>query len=245
MRLFPEPAARLAVKDVYRDISFPKQRERPYVLINMVSSLDGKAAIEGKAGSIGGPADRAVMRNLRALTDAVMIGAGTLRAEKLSLAVPENLAQTREAHGLDPQPLAILVTETGDVPLQTNLLGLLPDNLLILASPETPQARLTALSSYASVEVVLDLNSALEALKGRYGVDVLLVEGGPALNHALVRNGLVDELFLTLAPKLLGGERPKALTILEGPSLSHQQSPKPELISVHLFGDELFLRYAL
>jgi riboflavin-specific deaminase-like protein len=259
-RLFPEPAATLAVKDVYTDVPFPEQRERPYVLINMVSSLDGKAVLEGKAGSIGSPTDRAIMRNLRARADAVMIGAGTLRAEKLTLAVPEDLARVREADGLNTQPLAIVVTETGNVPLQTNLLGSLPDNLLVLASPETPQARLAALSSHASVEVVpncaapegdarrglrIYLNGALETLKERYGVDVLLVEGGPALNHALVREGLVDELFLTLAPRLLGGERPDAFTVLEGPAFAPQESPKPELISVHLSGNELFFRYAL
>ena len=94
----------------------------------------------------------------------------------------------------------------------------------------------------------LDLDKALETLKERYAVGVLLVEGGPSLNHALVRAGLADELFLTLAPKLLGGERPNALTILE-PSTEGSSMPVQEtkLLSVHLHlsGDELFLRYAL
>lgn len=266
LRLFPEPTARLAVEDVYRDVFFPEQRERPYVLINMVSSLDGKAVVEGKAGSIGSPTDHTIMRNLRARADAVMIGAGTLRAEKLTLAVPENLARGREACGFDPQPLAIVVTETGDVPLQTNLLGSLPDNLLVLAPSEIPGERLAALSAHASVEVVpkekastapegfgarraepgarLDLARSLEALKERHAVGLLLVEGGPALNHALVSAGLADELFLTLAPKILGGVRLEALTILEGPAVPLLKT-EPKLISAHLSDDELFLRYAL
>ena len=220
----------------------------------MISSLDGKVALGGKAGSLGGPVDRTVMRNLRAGADAVMIGAGTLRAEKLTLAVPEDRTRARESRGLKPQPLGVVATVSGDLPLEKNLLAFSPENLLIFASSETPQERLVTLSSRAAVEIVaeetskpggrLDLEEALRTLKERYGVNVLLVEGGTALNHALVSSGLADELFLTLAPKLLGGEGPGALTILEGPTLAPPKT-EPELISIHLSGEELFLRYAL
>lgn len=225
------------------------------MVINMVASLDGRVSVGGKAGSIGGPTDRALMRALRAQADAVMTGAGTLRAEKLSLSVPEHLACARKARGLRPQPLSVIVTATGDVPLRTNLLGSSPDGLLVLASPASPEERLAALSSCALIETVpedkalrgsrLDLSSALKILKDCYGVDVLLVEGGPTLNYALVSSGLADELFLTLAPKLLGGEKPAVLTILEGPPLSPSRGAGSKLLSVHVSGDELFLRYAL
>ena len=220
----------------------------------MVASLDGKTTVGGKAGSIGSSVDRTVMRALRAHADAAMVGAGTLRAEKLTLTVPENLAQERASRGLGPQPLAVIATATGDVPLRDNLLSSSPDNLLVLVSPDVLEERLAALSTRAFVEAVprapgansgLDLNAALEALKGRYAVGVLLVEGGPALNHALISAGLADELYLTLAPKLLGGKSPDALAALEGPILGSQKGPKPRLISVHLCVDELFLRYAL
>jgi riboflavin-specific deaminase-like protein len=239
---------------VYTDISFPTREARPYVLINMISSLDGKVAVSGKAGSLGGPVDRTVMRTLRAHADAVMVGAGTLRAEKLTLAVAEDHARARESRGLKPQPLAVVATVSGDVPLEENLLGSSPENLLIIASAETPQEQLGTLSSHASVEIVagetsksggrLDLGEALRTLKKRYGVSVLLVEGGTVLNHALVSSGLADELFLTLAPKLLGGEKPGALTILEGPSLTPHKT-ELNLISIHISGEELFLRYTL
>jgi 2,5-diamino-6-(ribosylamino)-4(3H)-pyrimidinone 5'-phosphate reductase len=254
LRLFPEPIARLTAEDVYANVSFPSRQARPYVVINMVSSLDGKATMSGKAGSIGSPTDRLLMRSLRAHADAVMIGAGTLRAEKLTLAVPEDFAQAREHRGLEPQPLAVVATATGDLPLQENLLEFSPDNLLIFASSETPRERLVTLSSHASVEIVvkesskpgrqLDLEEALRILKKRYAVNVLLIEGGPALNHALVSSGLADELFLTLAPKLLGGERPDALSILEGPALTSHKK-ELNLISIHISGEELFLRYTL
>ena len=245
-------------EDVYADVSFPARKERPYVVINMVSSLDGKAAISGKAGSIGSPTDRVLMRTLRARADAVMTGAGTLRAERLTLAVPENLARERKARGLRPQPLAVVATSTGEVPLRKNLIGPSPENVLILASPETPHSRLSELSFQGSVEVVawkdeketarsrLDLTTALEMLKARYAVDVLLVEGGPALNHALISDGIADEFFLTLAPRFLGGVHADgSVTVLEGSPLQPKSSPNPKLISVHLSGNELFFRYTL
>ena len=253
----PEPSAHLAAEDVYTDVFFAYRKARPYVLINMISSLDGKVAVSGKAGSLGSFVDRIVMRNLRACADAVMIGAGTLRAEKLTLAIPEDHARAREAResrGLKPQPLAVVATVSGDVPLQENLLGSSPENLLIFASSETPREHLVTLSSHALVEIVaeesskpgrqLDVEEALIILKKRYGVNVLLIEGGPALNHALVSSGLADELFLTLAPKLLGGERLGTLTILEGPALAPQNN-EWKLIASHLSNDELFLRYVL
>jgi 2,5-diamino-6-(ribosylamino)-4(3H)-pyrimidinone 5'-phosphate reductase len=199
--------------------------------------------------------DRTLMRSLRARADAVMIGAGTLRAEKLRLDVSEDLAKARASRGLEPQPLAVLVTASGDVPLGVNLVGSSPENLLIIASPEISKERFASLSSHVVVEIVtkematpadtgLDLGEALEVLKGRYGVDVLLVEGGPALNHSLISSGLADEFFLTLAPKVLGGQSPQSLTVVEGPLLS-PRGIVPKLVSVHLFDDELFHRYAL
>ncbi len=244
----------MAAEDLYTEVFFPSREARPYVLINMISSLDGKVAVSGKAGSLGSSVDRIVMRNLRACADAVMIGAGTLRAEKLTLSIPEYYSRARESRGLKPQPLAVVATATGDVPLEENLLASAPENLLVFVSSETPKEHLVTLSSHASVEIVteesakperrLDLKVALRILKKRYGVNVLLVEGGPVLNHALISSGLADELFLTLAPKLLGGERPGTLTILEGPTLTPHKT-ELNLISIHLSGEELFLRYML
>jgi 2,5-diamino-6-(ribosylamino)-4(3H)-pyrimidinone 5'-phosphate reductase len=258
-RLFPLPSASLVAEEVYQDISFPRNAvARPYVLINMVCSLDGKTAVDNRAGSIGSSIDRALMRTLRAQADAVMIGAGTLRAEKLRLDVPEDLARARVSRGLEPQPLAIVATNTGNIPLKENLLGHVPDNLVVLVSSETPKDSISALSLLATVEVVpsraerepatversvLDPIVALEMLREHYGVGLLMVEGGPTFNHALISTNLVDELFLTLSPRLLGGE--KSPTILEGPNLPPSVGQALNLTSLYLADDEIFLRYTL
>jgi 2,5-diamino-6-(ribosylamino)-4(3H)-pyrimidinone 5'-phosphate reductase len=258
-RLLPLPSVRLAAEEVYRDISFPKgPSTRPYVLINMVCSLDGKSAVDNRAGSIGSSIDRTLMRTLRAQADAVMIGAGTLRAEKLRLDVPEDLGRARVARGLEPQPLAVVATNSGNIPLKENLLDYSPDNLIILVSSESPKDSISALSRLATVEVVpsraerepaaeegsvLDPGFALKTLRERYGVGLLLVEGGPVLNHALISSNLADELFLTLSPRLLGGER--SPTILEGPNLPPPVGQARNLTSIYLADDEVFLRYTL
>jgi riboflavin-specific deaminase-like protein len=224
----------------------------------MVCSLDGKSAVDNRAGSIGSLIDRTLMRTLRAQADAVMIGAGTLRAEKLRLDVPEDMGRARVARGLEPQPLAVVATNSGNIPLKENLLDYSPDNLVILVSSESPKDSISGLSQLATVEVVpsraerepaaeegsvLDPGFALTALRERYGVGLLLVEGGPVLNHALISSNLADELFLTLSPRLVGGER--SPTILEGPNLPPPVGQARNLTSIYLADDEVFLRYTL
>jgi riboflavin biosynthesis pyrimidine reductase len=125
---------------------------------------------------------------------------------------------------------------------------------LILVPSGIPEESLAYLSGNVGVEILpeslssgpgFDLKMALKILKEGHAVDVLLVEGGPFLNYALVSSGLVDEFFLTLTPKFLGGELSDTVTALEGPALSLESSVRPEMVSIHLSGDELFLRYVL
>jgi 2,5-diamino-6-(ribosylamino)-4(3H)-pyrimidinone 5'-phosphate reductase len=229
-RLYPLPPREIPAESIYEDLALPpsgrREASRPYVIINMVSSVDGKTAIGGKAARIGSQTDRQTMRNLRSHADAVMIGANTLRAEKLSLGIDEPSDK--------PQPLAIIATTTGDVPLESNLLLGEGQEVLLLSPRELP--------GYSGSD--MDLGEALNMLKSEHGVDVLLVEGGPTLNYALISRGLADELFLTLAPKLLGPGTSESRTILDGGPLP-PETPTPDLLAVHLAGDELFLKYAL
>jgi 2,5-diamino-6-(ribosylamino)-4(3H)-pyrimidinone 5'-phosphate reductase len=232
--------------------SSPRDPALPYVLINMVSSLDGRVALSGRASGIGSRVDRAVMNALRAKCDAVMVGAGTLRAEKLTLGVPEHLAQARRSVGLSAQPLALIPTSSADVPLETNLLGDSAEADTVVLVPETmPQQSLRRLSGAAWVERVpparagrLDLRSALKMVRSKHNIQILLVEGGPSLNHALISGGLANELFLTLSPRLLGGGPDEMMTILEGEVLAPLE-PQTRLLSVYIAESELFLRYGL
>jgi riboflavin biosynthesis pyrimidine reductase len=242
-RLYPLPPREVPAGKIYADLELPppgrRDPSRPYVIINMVSSIDGKSTIWGRTAGLGDEADRQTMRNLRSKADAVMVGAGTLRCERISLGLDE------PADG--PQPLAVVATKTGNVPLESNLivhksqqvLLLLPENLQV---PRYESARWLRVPGDPSGN--MDLQEALKRLKNEHAVDLLLVEGGPTLNHALASCDLADELFLTLAPKLLGGEGLNSATILGGAPLPPEASA-PKLLSGHLAGDELFLRYDL
>ena len=248
LRLHPLPSQEISAPRIYEDLELPpaghRDASRPYVLINMVSSLDGRTTAQGKAARIGSEADRQVMRTLRSKADAVMIGANTLRAERLSLGLDEFLSGS--------QPLAVVVAGTGDVPLETNLIAHERQEVLVIAAQDAPEDHMARLRSYAHVLRVpaspsggVDLEEALESLKTERGVELLLVEGGPRLNHSLISEDLVDELLLTLAPKLLGGECPDALTLLTGRELSLLPTREPHLASVYLSSNELYLRYRL
>ena len=236
LRLYPLPSQEVA--EIYEDLELPPRERRddtrPYVIINMVASVDGKAAIEGKASRLGSQTDRQAMRTLRSKADAVMIGAGTLRAEKLSLGLDD---------AAGPQPLAVIATNSGDVPLVSNLIVGERQELLVIA-PESITVRSGArrvLRVSADRSGSIDLREALKVLKAEHAVDLLLVEGGPRLNHSLISQNLADELFLTLAPKLLAGSAEEVLTVLEGPALEAEDI---NLLSAHLAGDEMFLRYS-
>jgi len=246
LRLYPLPSQELAAGGIYEDLDLPppgrRDPSRPYVIMNMISSLDGRSAIGGKASHIGSETDRRVMRTLRSKTDAVMIGAGTLRAEKLSLSLDELSG--------GEQPLAVIVTKTGNVPLGTNLIIGERQEVVVITAEGAPEADVKRLREYASVVRLpatssgdVSLEEALKLLGATRGVDLLLVEGGPKLNYSMVSQGLADELFLTVASKLVGSTSSDALTLLEGPEFSLPRRPTPELVSIHLSDNELYLRY--
>ena len=222
--------------------------ERPYLVLNMVSTLDGKAALGGRTAGIGSPADRELFHHLRTQADAVMAGAGTLRAERYGRIVRyPALREKRTREGLEPDPLACVVS--------ASLAGLA--ELPLLAVPEQRVAVLTGASGElppreARVEYVragtsegdrgeVDLRAALGRLRTEGGVRSILCEGGPTLNAGLLRAGLVDELFLSLAPKLAGGA--DALTIVAGAQLP--EVADAELVWLLERRGELFLRSRL
>ncbi len=247
-RLYPEAGPLADKEGVYGDLCLPNPAPGPfpYVLINMVGSVDGRSSVGGKASGIGGQADREAMRALRSRVDAVMVGAGTLRAEKLNL-------------GLDgtgvAQPLAVVVGGAGGLPVLEHLIRPAGQGV-ILALPQSPavEEHRAETDALEGVETLLcpgsqpdraDLRRLLQALKAEHAVDRLLVEGGPGLNRALIDAGLVDEIFLTVAPKLLLG--PEAAIISGTPDMVDQgpQQNHLTLLSVHSADDELFLRYRL
>ena len=240
-RLYPEPGVLADEEGIYQDIDLPAPTSPtlPYVLLNMVGSVDGRSSVGGKASGIGGRADREAMRALRARVDAVMVGAGTLRAEKINLGLDDPGA----GQPLAGQPLAVVVGGCGDIPITGRLVG--GRQPLIIAVPEGSPNTMAASRDLATVVRIpsggggrANLRWLLEFLRSEHAVSRLLVEGGPTLNRALIEEQLVDELFLTVAPRLLLGS--EAAIVSGGPG---GEPSRLTLLTVHSADDELFLRY--
>ena len=225
--------------------------DRPHVMLNMVSTVDGHATLDGRSGAISGPADRELFHGLRMAVDAVMAGAATVRVERYGRIVPDaSRRQLRIGRGLSAEPLACIVS--GGLALQANI-PLLADPSARVAILTPSSASLPAGAAAAEVDYIraardgqLDLAAALAELRARFDVRTLLCEGGPHLNAQLLAAGLVDELFLSLSPLLAGGDPPageEALRILAGPELSPPVAL--ELLGALEHDSSLFLRYGV
>lgn len=217
--------------------------DRPYLAVNMVSTADGKAAVEGRTRAISSETDRQVFHNLRTQADAVMAGAGTIRSERYGPIVKsDELREKRVREGLAPDPIAVIVSGRLHIPVDVPLLQDPASHVLILTQSEDELQGHRANVEYLRWEAgPFDLRPLMEQLRQEYGVRSVLCEGGPTLNASLLPYGLVDELFLTIAPSIAGGE--DALTLVAG-------APLPELVPLELVwvmeeGGELYLRYRI
>jgi riboflavin-specific deaminase-like protein len=219
---------------------------RPYLLLNMISTVDGRATVGGRSGAIGGQADRELFHGLRTAVDAVMAGAGTVRAERYRRLVrDERRREIRRERGLAEEPLACIVSGrlalSSEIPLLAD-----PDARVAILTTSTAslpeECRASVDYVRATREGVLDLSSAMSELRERLGVRTILCEGGPHLNSQLLAEGLVDELFLSLSPKLAGGDATsETLRILSGPELDPPVGL--ELVGALEHDSHLFLRY--
>ena len=212
--------------------------ERPYLVLNMVSTLDGKATIEWRTKGLSTELDRRLFHQLRTQVDAVMVGAGTARAERYGrIAKSEELRERRVSEGLAPEPLAIVASARLDLPADLPLLQEPEQEVLIATGADAELRGTTARIEY--LRTGDDLPLLMGKLREERGVRSILCEGGPTLNFHLLAAGLVDELFLTLSPKLSGGAA--ALTIVAGRDLV--EPTEVELVSVAEGGGDLFTRW--
>ena len=213
---------------------------RPYLGLNMVSSLDGKATIDWRTKGLSSELDRRLFHNLRTQVDAVMVGAGTVRQERYGRIVKsEELRQKRIGEGLDPDPVAVIVSARLDLAADLPILND-PEQRVVIATGS--DATLPGLG--AQVEYVRsgdDLPRLMAHLDEVHGIRTVLCEGGPTLNSYLFAADLVDELFLSLSPKVAGGAA--ALTIVAGRELV--DPAELELVSVAEGDGELFTRWRL
>ena len=187
----------------------PPASEPSWLRMNFVASLDGAATREGRSGGLGGDADRRVFELLRRWADAVLVGAGTVRAEGYGgMRVDEAAAAWRTAHGFAAQPVLALVSARLDLDPASAVFTVAPVRPVIYTVASADPARRDALAEVADVVVVgaaeLDPVAVRADLAAR-GLRRIHAEGGPGVFGSFLAAGVVDELCLTLAPTLEAG----------------------------------------
>jgi 2,5-diamino-6-(ribosylamino)-4(3H)-pyrimidinone 5'-phosphate reductase len=242
------------VKPDYMQLDLPAAPPgRPYVLMNMVMSADGKVIIDGTEAGIGSKTDQRLMRELRVNADIVLNGASTLRASGTSSRLgSRDLEQIRLDQGKPKFPMAAVWSRTGDLPLDRIFFTARDFDAVVYLSAAAPDERYQAVIATgrpvyrlpATPDGAGDLRSMLAHMRTELGANVLLCEGGPTTNAAFFASGFVDEFFLTLGPVIVGGR--DTLTAVEGPAAFPQELVKRlELVSAvpNPATSEVYLRY--
>jgi 2,5-diamino-6-(ribosylamino)-4(3H)-pyrimidinone 5'-phosphate reductase len=231
-RLFDAGAA--PAKELYETIDLPPPPAgRALVFVNMVCTVDGKT-LQAPRGStahgLGGATDQLLMRRLQSAADGMIVGAGTLRAG--------TVIYPREKW-------RVVVTRNGDIPLDNRFFADAPDRAIVLTTDRiAPQAR-ERTAGRAHVRIVgsdaVDIPAAVGLLRAEFGIERLLLEGGADLNAAFFEAGIVDEVFLTIAPKVKGGAH--LPTMVDGAGLPGREFVALDLRSIYRDGSEIYLRY--
>jgi riboflavin biosynthesis pyrimidine reductase len=200
--LLPTPPDSVSeTPDLTAHYAYPPHLTAPHVRVNFVSSVDGAATADGRSGGLGSAADRQVFGVLRELAEVVLVGAGTVRAEGYRGARKPTIGR------VTPPPIAV-VTGSADLDPTSPLFTDTRVAPIVLTGTAAKRDRLDALTAAGADVVVLDPLSpdALVGELGRRGLHRVLCEGGPRLFGDLVAADLVDELCLTIAPVLAGGD---------------------------------------
>lgn len=242
-QIYPHARDDVDPVEAYDDPRRHERRERPYVFVNMVATVDGATVIDGVTEQLSSPGDRHIFFLLRSLADAILVGAETVRAEGYGPARQrKDFAPARAARGQAPVPRIAIVTRSLRLDWSSPLFTDGAERPFVLAPADTNRERLDQARDSADViavgETELDLPAALGRLADA-GVAALLCEGGPTLNGALLQHGLIDELCLTVSPILAPGGGGARIT---GPA----RLPRVVGLNlVHVLEEDgaLFLRY--
>jgi riboflavin biosynthesis pyrimidine reductase len=245
-RLWPDPASDLDLDQAFADLALPPSPAgRPLVGVNMVTTIDGRAQLGGRAEGLSGRADRRLMQLYRAGYDAVGSGAGTLRADDFYSHLPADLAARRADAGRPPQPTAVVIGGSSEIPTDRRWFRHedQPRILVVGAGAEVPEVD-------SGTEVLVAPTTTpqpdwLLGLLAERGIGSLLLEGGPTTNAAFLAADAIDELYWTVGARLLGTDALPMVAPIPGGSPWADAPREGQLVSVHRSGDELFLRYAL
>lgn len=220
------------------------QLTRPFVFINSAMSADGKiSSIERRQVRISGREDLARVDRLRAESDAVMVGIGTVLADDPGLRIKSDLLRrSRVERGLPENPFRIVADSMARTPSTASVLG---KGCLLAVTESAPSNRLRSLSCKSEIICCGRVSVDLEELFTRLyesGIKRIMVEGGARLNWSLVSLGLVDEIYVYIGAMLIGGDG--APTLLDGEGY-RENFPRLSLSNVQRLDDGLLIKWTL
>jgi riboflavin biosynthesis pyrimidine reductase len=219
----------------------PASATRPRVVAAMIASVDGRSAVQGRSVGLGHPADRELLRELRTAVDAILVGTGTLRAERYANLLDDDQRSHRVAAGLDPEPVVATVSRRLDLATDIPLLAEPTARVQVYTEAEGEVPSQGAwVAAHRFEPGGLTMPAVLEHLRTERGARTILCEGGPTLLRELVAADCVDDLMLTVSPLLVAGDAPTALRGVElDPPVGLA------LRDIHRADDHLFLHYTL
>jgi 2,5-diamino-6-(ribosylamino)-4(3H)-pyrimidinone 5'-phosphate reductase len=222
-------------------------KNRPHVSVNMAISVDGRISTRRREQiTLGTKNDRFLMDVLRSRMDAVIVGAGTVRHDGFPVLVRDRgVRSKRVSRGLPPHPVNVVLSRALDMPLKRPIFMRDDTARIIFTTPAAPEVRVRRFQKIAEVIVLRTKSISPAAVLGELtarGMKKVLLEGGGELHFAFVKAGVVDELYVTVTPRLIGGDAP---SLLDGRGFLKNEHVELVLLSTRRIGDELFLRYRL
>lgn len=223
------------------------RRNRPKVIANFAMTADGKVSTrELTPANFTSPSDKHRLLEIRAQGDAVMVGRNTLATDTMSMTLPdEDLRKARQARGLSPEPLRVIVSQKGRLDTSWKVFQSDGARRIVFATTQMPEAKRAELQPFCDLHLFDSefppLAEVLFILRKQYGVKTLVCEGGPTLLRSLIEAEALDVLYLTITPLVFGGK--------DAPTLS---GSNPEfldkithcrLTSLQVIGNECFLCY--
>lgn len=222
-------------------------KERPRIVVNFAITADGKVSTRKHTPTgFTSAEDKWRLRKIRSIGDAVLVGAGTVAADRMTMGLSDlDLRKARAKRGQQPEPIRVLISNSGRLDPKWKVFAYTSSPLLVFSTDRMSQALRSRLAPLCDLWLfnrgTVDLREMLRILRQEYQVRTMVCEGGPTLFRSLLEIGAVDELCLTWAPLLFGGKDAPTVTGLPSDFL-------PELVRCRLkkmepIGDEVFLRY--
>jgi riboflavin biosynthesis pyrimidine reductase len=243
-RLWPDPAADLDLDEALATFALPAAPAgRPLVGVNMVTSIDGRAQLAGRAEGLSGRADRRLLQLYRTAYDAVGSGVGTLRADDFYSHLPADLAARRVAAGRPAQPTAVVIGGAGPVPTDRRWFTHDDQPRLLVLGANAPRPHLPPGTELAVAPTPAPEPAWVLGLLAERRIGSLLLEGGPTTNATFLAADAIDELYWTVGARLLATDALPMIAPIPGGSPWAEHPREGQLVSIHRSGDELFLRY--